>query len=87
MKWYDCKEKLPPTHTRVMVARELRLQGFDPILTHDIGMLKGTEEFDRWKLESQQYCALPCEPTIRSGIISHWAKLPKLPDVRKKEPR
>ena len=81
MKWYDVKEKLPPTHCRVMVCRELRIECLDhPILTHDIGMLKGTGPSDRWELDSQQYCPLPTTPTLSSGIITHWARLPKLPE-------
>ena len=81
MKWYDVKKKLPPTHCLVMVCRELRIKGLDhPVLTHDIGMLEGTEPSDRWKLESQQYSPLPCTPTLSSGIITHWARLPKLPE-------
>ncbi len=80
MEWISVEEKLPPTHHRVMVCRELRIDGLDhPILTHDIGMLEGTEPSDRWKLNSQDYCVLPCKPTISSGIISHWMELPKLP--------
>ena len=85
MKWYDCKEKLPPTHHRVMVCREIRVDFLDhPVLTHDIGMLTGTEPSDRWKLDSQQYCALPCTPTVSSGIISHWGFLPQLPARKEK---
>ncbi|MBQ9646131.1 MAG: hypothetical protein IJV24_07230 [Prevotella sp.] len=81
MKWYDVKEKLPPTHSRVMVCRELRIECLDhPILTHDIGMLEGTGPSDRWKLDSQQYSPLPTTPTLSSGIITHWAWLPKLPE-------
>ena len=84
MKWYNCKEKLPPTNSRVLVCRELRIDGIDhPILTHDIGILEGTGMSDRWRLESQTYCLLPCKPTVSSGIISHWAKLPKLPENKR----
>lgn len=81
MKWYDVREKLPPTHSRVMVCRELRIECLDhPILTHDIGILEGTGPLDRWKLDSQQYSPLPTTPTLSSGIITHWARLPKLPE-------
>lgn len=83
MKWYDVKEKLPPTHNRVLVCREIRISGFPPIPTHDIGMLKGTDPSDRWELESQQYSPLPTTPTLRSGIVTHWARLPKLPHQEK----
>ena len=83
MKWYNCKEKLPPTHHRVLVCRELRnIDGLDhPVQVHDIGYLEGDQPNDRWRLESQSYCIFPCEPTISSGIISHWANLPKLPEI------
>lgn len=81
MKWYNVKEKLPPVCCRVMVCRELRIDCLDhPILTHDIGILEGTGPSDRWKLDSQQYSPLPCTPTLDSGIITHWARLPKLPE-------
>ena len=80
MKWHRTKDKLPSTHTRVLVCREIRLDCLDhPILTHDIGILKGTGPSDRWELESQQFSILPCEPTVGSGIISHWMELPQLP--------
>ncbi len=81
MKWISVKEKLPPTMCLVMVCREIRIDCLDhPILVHDIGMLEGTGPSDRWKLESQQYCPLPCKPTLRSEIVTHWMKLPKLPN-------
>ena len=81
MKWIDCKEKLPPTYRRVLVCREIRLSRLEhPVLIHDIGMLQGTDSSDRWKLESQQYCPLPISPTLSSGIVTHWANLPKLPE-------
>jgi hypothetical protein len=80
MKWHNVKDKLPKTEHRVLVCRELRIDSLDhPILVHDIGVLHGTDLFDRWSLESQQYCILPVEPTLNSGIITHWAELPKLP--------
>lgn len=82
MKWYDVNEKLPQTHTMVMVCREIRIQGFDPIQTHDIGMLEGTNPSDRWRLESQQYSPLPTTPTLSSGIVTHWCRLPKLPEKK-----
>ena len=80
MKWYDVQEKLPPTYKRVMVCREIRIQGFAPIPTYDIGILKGTNQSDRWELDSQQYSPLPLKPTLSSGIVTHWARLPKLPN-------
>ncbi len=80
MKWISVKEKLPPTHHRVMVCRELRIVGLEhPMLTYDIGILEGTEASDRWKLDSQAYSPLPCTPTLNSGIITHWMELPELP--------
>lgn len=79
MKWYDVTEKLPPTHTWLMVCREIRIQGF-VIQVHDIGMLEGKNPSDRWRLESQQYSPLPVNPTLSSGIVTHWYHLPKLPE-------
>jgi len=81
MEWISVKEKLPPVCCRVLVCRQLRIVCLArPVLTYDIGMLKGTEPGDRWRLDSQQYCVLPCEPTLESGIVSHWMKLPELPE-------
>lgn len=81
MKWIDCKEKLPPTHRRVLVCREIRLSCLEhPVLTHDIGMLQDTDSSYRWKLESQQYSPLPISPTLSSRIVTHWANLPELPE-------
>lgn len=82
MTWYDVKEKLPPTHNRVMVCREIRIQGFNPIQTYDIGILEGTNPLDRWSLDSQQYSPLPITPTLSSGIVTHWCRLPKLPEKK-----
>ena len=84
MKWYDVNEKLPPTHCLVMVCREIRIPDLDIVIqTHDIGMLKGTDPSDRWELESQHYSPLPTTPTLSSGIVTHWARLPKLPHQEK----
>ena len=83
MKWYDVKEKLPPTNTRVLVCFELRAKLLDhPIQTHEIGILEGTEPLDRWRLESQHYSPHPFSPTLSSGFITHWARLPKLPNKK-----
>lgn len=81
MKWYDVKDKLPPTHKCVMVCREIRIQDF-VIQIHDIGMLEGTNPSDRWRLESQQYSPLPTTPTLSSGIVTHWCSLPKFPEKK-----
>ena len=86
MKWYDVKEKLPPTHQLVMVCREIRIPGMNFVIqSHDIGMLEGTGAYDRWRLESQQYSPLPTKPTIESGIITHWQRLPKFPPKKEEE--
>ena len=66
MKWISVEDKLPPTHHRVLVCRELRIESFNPIFSHDIGYLEGTGEYDRWKLSSQEYSPLPCTPTVGS---------------------
>ena len=83
MKWYNCKEKLPPIYTKVLVCREIRVSGFNPMLTYDFGMIRGIEACDRWELGSQYGLILPQKPTIGSGIVTHWARLPKLPDREK----
>ena len=86
MKWYDCKKKLPPINTMVLVLRQIRLDFLDhPVLVHDIGVLKGTDSDSRWELESQNYAPLPIKPTVDSGIITHWARLPKFPINKEEE--
>lgn len=81
MKWYDASERLPRVNTRVMVCREIRVCGV-AIQAHDIGVLEGTDPSDRWTLESERYSPLPASPTLRSGIVTHWCRLPKLPEKK-----
>lgn len=78
MKWVSVKEKLPQTHVQVMVCRIMRVMDFE-IRVIDIGVLLGTGGYDRWELQSQQFSLLPTKPTLDSGIVTHWARLPKLP--------
>ena len=79
MKWTSCREKLPPTHHKVLVIRRIELKEIT-INTHDIGILLGTDASSRWNLESQQFSPLPTKPTVSSGIITHWMELPKMPE-------
>lgn len=86
MKWYDVKVKTPPTNRMLLVCRALRIASIGhSVFIHDIGTLEGTSPSDRWHLQSQLYSPLPCEPTLASGYITHWAFLPELPEVKDKE--
>lgn len=78
MKWISVRDSLPPTHEHVLVCRIIKVMDFE-IQSHDIGMLLGTGRYDRWELQSQQFSPLPTKPTLDSGIITHWMKLPKYP--------
>lgn len=82
MEWIDCKEKLPEDGHLVLVVRNFIFPEYDVhIQAHDIGRITD----GRWKLESQQWCALPLNPTIDSNIISHWMELPTTPMKLEKE--
>jgi len=81
MKWYSTKEKLPKKGEWVLICVKHKIDKFY-YYTHDIGKI--TNE-DRWCLDSQQYNrVLQLKPTVDSGIVTHWAKLPKLPEQEEK---
>lgn len=78
--WISVKNELPPMYHRVLVCRELHIEGLEHVIkVCDIAHLEGHGPTDRWRLDSQQFSLLPCAPTLESGIISHWMRLPGLP--------
>jgi hypothetical protein len=77
MKWRSTKDKLPPQHERVLLCRKIDISDYQ-FGKIEIGFLGGD---DRFHLESQKAYILPITPHKESGIITHWAKLPKCPNI------
>lgn len=82
MKWISTTERLPESMHSVLAIRKLTIPNCDVVIpSYEIARING----DRWELDSQQWCILPCTPTIDSGIITHWMELPKEPLLEKGE--
>ena len=75
-KWISVEDKLPEVGKKVFVKRELR---FDDLVIpiEDVGVLNGTNNWDRWALDSQEHYILPLKPTLSSKIVTHWKEIPK----------
>lgn len=79
LKWIPTNERLPESGRKVLVIRNITIEGLvdGTFQKHELAYIDN----NRWKLDSQEFCILPCTPTIDSGIITHWMPLPKEPSL------
>lgn len=75
-EWISVDDELPEIEKFVFVKRTIKLYDDFEMSVEDVGILHGTENWDRFDLLSQTKSPLPLSPTLSSKIVTHWMEIP-----------